>query len=62
MNSKKCACVHLDALECSRLRYGSVDGFDQNDIGNACECLCHKWEEDDDEPNKKAKNDRCRRD
>lgn len=44
-----CACVHFDALDCARLRYGSIDRFDWNDIDDACECLCHTWEIDKDD-------------
>lgn len=44
-----CACVHFDALECSRRRYGRIDRFDYSEIDDACECLCHKWEPDEDD-------------
>lgn len=42
-----CACVHFDGLECTRLRLGRMDRFDWNDIEDACECLCHTWERDE---------------
>ena len=38
-----CACFSDDAVECAAIRYG-MDHW-----GEACECLCHQWRDDDDE-------------
>ncbi len=37
-----CACVDRDAVQCAAIRYG-MDHW-----GEACECLCHQWDDDDD--------------
>lgn len=36
-----CACMSDDAVECAAIRYG-MDHW-----GEACECLCHQWRDDD---------------
>ncbi len=38
-----CACLDRDSVQCAAIRYG-MDHY-----GEACECLCHQWSEDDDE-------------
>jgi hypothetical protein len=38
-----CACVSRNAFACSELRYGYRDQQER------CDCLCHNWEDDDDE-------------
>ena len=35
-----CACLSRDAVECAAIRYG-MDHF-----GEACECICHQWDDD----------------
>lgn len=52
-----CACVSLDARECTARRYGTVilgPCFDDGDEyaythAERCECQCHNWEDDDDD-------------
>lgn len=36
-----CACVDLDSVQCAAIRYG-MDHY-----GEACGCLCHQWDDDD---------------
>ena len=36
-----CACVDHDSVQCAAIRYG-MDHW-----GEACECLCHQWDDDD---------------
>jgi hypothetical protein len=38
-----CACVSRSAHACAELRYG------YREIPEPCECLCHNWEDDDDD-------------
>ena len=37
-----CACLDRDSVQCAAIRYG-MDHY-----GEACECLCHQWSDDDD--------------
>jgi len=43
-----CACKSRDAAECHRRRYGIVAG-DVSHGAEECDCLCHNWEDDDDD-------------
>lgn len=36
-----CACMDRDSVQCAAIRYG-MDHY-----GEACECLCHQWDDDD---------------
>lgn len=36
-----CACMDRDSVQCAAIRYG-MDHY-----GEACECLCHQWSDDD---------------
>ena len=36
-----CTCMDRDSVQCAAIRYG-MDHY-----GEACECLCHQWEDDD---------------
>ena len=36
-----CACLDRDSVKCAAIRYG-MDHY-----GEACECLCHQWDDDD---------------
>jgi len=36
-----CACLDRDSVQCAAIRYG-MDHY-----GEACECLCHQWDDDD---------------
>lgn len=38
-----CACLDRDSVQCAAIRYG-MDHY-----GEACECLCHQWSDDDDD-------------
>jgi hypothetical protein len=38
---RHCACLHDDALDCARERYG-------DDTDEPCDCVCHDEPEDDD--------------
>ncbi len=38
-----CACLDRDSVQCAAIRYG-MDHY-----GEACNCLCHQWGDDDDE-------------
>jgi hypothetical protein len=38
-----CACLDRDSVQCAAIRYG-MDHW-----GEACECLCHQWSDDDDD-------------
>lgn len=42
--TKGCACVASDAVLCFEMRYG---GF-AREVNERCECLCHHWDEEDD--------------
>lgn len=37
-----CACLDRDAVQCAAIRYG-MDHW-----GEACQCLCHQWSDEDD--------------
>ena len=37
-----CSCLDRDSVQCAAIRYG-MDHY-----GEACTCLCHHWEDDDD--------------
>ena len=37
------ACLDRDSMQCAAIRYG-MDHY-----GEACECVCHQWSDDDDE-------------
>ena len=37
-----CACLDRDSVQCAAIRYG-MDHW-----GEACQCLCHQWDDDDD--------------
>jgi hypothetical protein len=43
--SEKCACVSIDALTCSQIRYG-IDP-DEDFIKQPCECPCHEVDGED---------------
>lgn len=45
-----CACVHRDPYECARIR-DRIEGEEDCDQSRkrACECFCHKEDEDYDE-------------
>lgn len=36
-----CACLDHDSVQCAAIRYG-MDHY-----GEACGCLCHQWDDDD---------------
>ena len=36
-----CACLDRDSVQCAAIRYG-MDHY-----GEACGCLCHQWDDDD---------------
>lgn len=38
-----CACLDRDSVQCAAIRYG-MDHW-----GEACQCLCHQWSDDDDD-------------
>jgi len=38
-----CACLDSDSVQCAAIRYG-MDHW-----GEACQCLCHQWGDDDDD-------------
>jgi hypothetical protein len=44
-----CACVHHDAYECARIRDGRHAKDEHEYHRRACECCCHKDEDNDDE-------------
>lgn len=51
-----CACASRDARQCVLLRYGYPDDDDDpraaQDCGyhvEACTCLCHEWQDDEDD-------------
>lgn len=43
-----CACKSRDAAECHRVRYGIVAG-DVSHGAEECYCLCHQWDDEDDD-------------
>lgn len=42
-----CACVSRDARNCALIRYGYSAAV--TDDGYRCPCMCHQWDDDDDE-------------
>lgn len=38
-----CACLDSDSVQCAAIRYG-MDHW-----GEACECMCHQWSDEDDQ-------------
>ena len=43
-----CACPSRDARTCVEMRYGSY-GRTPIDPDEGCTCLCHQWDEDDED-------------
>lgn len=45
-----CACPEaMDARSCFELRHYGHSPSLQNEYNESCECVCHSWDEDDDE-------------